>query len=531
MGILNIVTYIPLIGAVLILLFLPKENGKAIRYTATFVAVADFIASLYLWFNFDPKGTGDGMWQFRFIHSWIPSLNVKYDFGIDGISLLLILLTTFMGIIAVVSSFAAIDHRQKEYYILLLLLQTGMIGTFCALDFFLFYVFWEIMLVPMYFIIGIWGGPRKLYAAIKFFLYTLSGSVVMLLSILALYFFNSDGIPFLNIKGLGNAATFSVLQYHKIGHLIPPTLQFWLFLGFFFGFAIKVPMFPFHTWLPDAHVEAPTAGSIILAAVLLKMGTYGFVRFALPILPDGTKQWLPWVVGLSIIGIIYGALVSLVQKDMKKLVAYSSVSHLGFVMLGMFALNPMGLKGSVIQMINHGISTGALFLLVGIVYERRHTRMIAEYGGLAKVMPVYATLFLIAALSSMGLPALNGFVGEFTILLGAANRSIVWASFASVGIVLGAAYLLWLYQRVFWGPLDNPANKSLLDVNKRELGLLLSLVVLMVWIGIKPGIFFDIIEEPVNYVVRKVDPTYFDQKPLAYPPAAPVAVTAVETSR
>jgi NADH-quinone oxidoreductase subunit M len=456
---------------------------------------------------------------------------VNYDFGIDGIALLLILLTTFMGIIAIVSSYSAIDHRQKEYYILLLLLQTGMIGTFCALDFFLFYVFWEIMLVPMYFIIGIWGGPRKLYAAIKFFLYTLSGSVVMLLSILALYFFNDGGIPFLNIKGLGNPSTFSVLQYHNIGHLIPPTLQFWIFIGFFLGFAIKVPMFPFHTWLPDAHVEAPTAGSIILAAVLLKMGTYGFVRFALPILPDATKQLIIPIVVLSIIGIIYGALVSLVQKDMKKLVAYSSVSHLGFVMLGMFALNPMGLKGSVLQMINHGISTGALFLLVGIIYERRHTRMISEYGGLAKQMPMYATLFLIAALSSMGLPALNGFIGEFTILLGAANRSIVWAAFGAVGIVLGAAYLLWLYQRVFWGPLDNPANKNLLDVNRRELGLLLALVVIMVWMGIKPAVFFDIIEEPVNYVVRKVDPTYFDKKPIEYPSAAPVVASAVETTR
>ncbi|HEV7425357.1 MAG TPA: NADH-quinone oxidoreductase subunit M, partial [Thermoanaerobaculia bacterium] len=332
MGILNLVTYIPLIGAIVILFFVRKENGKAIRYTATAFAVIDFIVSLYLWFNFDPHGTGTHLFQFRETYSWIPSLGVQYDFGIDGISLLLILLTTFMGIIAVVSSYSAIDHRQKEYYILLLLLQTGMIGTFCALDFFLFYVFWEIMLVPMYFIIGIWGGPRKLYAAIKFFIYTLSGSVVMLLSILALYFFNDGGIPFLNIKGLGNPSTFSVLQYHNIGHLIPPQLQFWIFIGFFLGFAIKVPMFPFHTWLPDAHVEAPTAGSIILAAVLLKMGTYGFVRFALPILPDATKQLIIPIVVLSIIGIIYGALVSLVQKDMKKLVAYSSVSHLGFVM-------------------------------------------------------------------------------------------------------------------------------------------------------------------------------------------------------
>src|SRR5258706_4955695 len=312
MGILNLVTYIPLIGAIVILFFVRKENGTAIRYTATIFAVVDFIVSLYLWFNFDPHGTGAHLFQFRETYTWIPSLGVQYDFGIDGISLLLILLTSFMGIIAIASSYSAIDHRQKEYYILMLLLQTGMLGTFCALDFFLFYVFWEVMLVPMYFIIGIWGGPRKLYAAIKFFLYTLSGSVLMLLSILALYFFNDGGIPFLNIKGLGNAPTFAVLQYHKIGHLIPPQLQFWIFAGFFFGFAIKVPMFPFHTWLPDAHVEAPTAGSIILAAVLLKMGTYGFVRFALPILPDGTKAWLPWVVLLSIIGIIYGALVSLV---------------------------------------------------------------------------------------------------------------------------------------------------------------------------------------------------------------------------
>jgi NADH-quinone oxidoreductase subunit M len=519
MGILNIITYIPLVGALVILFFVNKGNPRAIRFVATATAVIDFLVSLWLWPNFNRAGTGDGMWQFRETYDWIPSLGVKYDFGIDGIALLLILMTTFFGIIAVVSSYSSIQHRQKEYYTLLLLLQTGMIGTFCALDFFLFYVFWEIMLVPMYFIIGIWGGNRRLYAAIKFFLYTLSGSVLMLISILALYFFNDGGIPFLNIAGLGNTATFSVLKFHEIGHLIPPTLQFWIFLGFFFGFAIKVPMFPFHTWLPDAHVEAPTAGSIILAAVLLKMGTYGFVRFALPILPDATKQLILPVVVLAIIGIIYGALVSLVQKDMKKLVAYSSVSHLGFVMLGLFALNPMGIRGSVIQMINHGISTGALFLLVGIIYERRHTRLIADYGGLAKQMPIYAILFLIAALSSMGLPALNGFIGEFTILLGAANRSIVWAVFAAVGIVLGAAYLLWLYQRVFWGPLDNPANANVPDVNRRELGMMLALIALMIWIGIYPKPLFDIIEKPVDYVVQKVHPDYFDAKPLPYPAA------------
>src|SRR5712692_3197102 len=524
-GILNVVTYLPLLGAAFILFFL--SDPKKIRYFATMVAAVDFVVSLFLWWYFDPRVGGDRLFQFRWTRDWIPSLGVKYDFGIDGIALLLIVLTTFMGVIAIWSSFSAIDYRQKEYYVLLLLLQTGMIGTFCALDFFLFYVFWEVMLVPMYFIIGIWGGPRKLYAAIKFFLYTLAGSVLMLLSILALYFFNDAGIPFLHIAGLGNGYSFSMLQYHNIGHLIPVSLQRWIFAGFFFGFAIKVPMFPFHTWLPDAHTEAPTAGSIILAAVLLKMGTYGFIRVALPMLPEATKKWLPFIIGLSIVGIIYGALVTLVQKDMKKLIAYSSVSHLGFVMLGMFALNPMGLKGSVIQMINHGISTGALFLLVGIIYERRHSRMIADYGGLAKQMPMYATLFLIAALSSMGLPALNGFIGEFTILLGAANRNIWWAVFAAIGIVLGAAYLLWLYQRVFWGPLDNPANRNVRDLNRRELALLVALVACMVWIGIYPKPLFDMIDKPVEYVVRKVDPGYFNAPPMP----VPTTVATVEATK
>ena len=526
-GILNVVTYVPLVGALWILFFF--DDPKNIRYGATFFAFVDFLLSLILWWRFDPAASGDAIFQFRWTRDWIPSLGVKYDFGIDGIALLLILLTTFMGLIAIWSSFTAITNRQKEYYVLLLLLQTGMIGTFCALDFFLFYVFWEVMLVPMYFIIGIWGGSRKLYAAIKFFLYTLAGSVLMLLSILALYFFNAGGIPFLHIRGLGNPYTLSVLQYHNIGHLIPPDLQFWIFLGFFFGFAIKVPMFPFHTWLPDAHTEAPTAGSIILAAVLLKMGTYGFVRFSLPILPDATKKLLPFVVGLAIIGIIYGALVTLVQKDMKKLIAYSSVSHLGFVMLGLFALNPMGIKGGVIQMINHGISTGALFLLVGVIYERRHSRLISDYGGLAKQMPMYATLFLIAALSSMGLPALNGFIGEFTILLGAANRSIWWAAAAALGIVLGAAYLLWLYQRVFWGPLDNPENQHVKDLNRRELALGVALVAVMVWIGIYPKPIFDMIDKPVDYIVRKVDPTYFDLQQM--PGAPPTTVATVEATK
>jgi NADH-quinone oxidoreductase subunit M len=515
--ILSLITYIPLVGALFIIFFVNRENTRAIKFFSTLVVAIDFALSVPLWFWYD-RSPGAPLFQFVEKFDWIPSLGVQYSFGIDGIALLLILLTNLVSFIAVYSSYTAIQQRQKEYYVLLLLLQTGMLGVFCALDFFLFYVFWEVMLVPMYFLIGVWGGPRRLYAAIKFFLFTLGGSVLMLLSIVGLYFFNSEGIPFLNIAGLGNPRTFDVLQYHAIGHLIPPNLQFWIFLGFFFGFAIKVPMFPFHTWLPDAHTEAPTAGSVILAAVLLKMGTYGFVRFSLPILPDATRQLLLPMVVLSIIGIIYGALVTMVQKDMKRLIAYSSVSHLGFVMLGLFALNPMGVTGSVLQMINHGISTGALFLLVGIIYERRHSRMISDYGGIAKQMPLYATLFLITALSSMGLPALNGFVGEFTILIGVANRNIWWAAAAGLGIILGAAYLLWLYQRVFWGPLDNPANKQLPDLDARETWTLLPLVACMIWIGIYPKPFFEILERPVQYVVQKVDPEYFNRERMTFPP-------------
>jgi len=527
--ILSLITYLPLAGALIIIFFINKENTRAIRGFATIVAAIDFVLSIPLWFAFDRTAAGP-LFQFEERFDWIPSLGVQYVFAIDGISLLLILMTTMMGVIAIYSSFTAINNRQKEYYSLLLMLQTGMLGTFCALDLFLFYVFWEIMLVPMYFLIGIWGSKRRLYAAIKFFLYTLAGSLLMLLAILSLYFFNAEGIPFFGIEGLGNEPSLDVLQFHEIGHLIPPTMQFWIFLGLFVGFAIKVPMFPFHTWLPDAHTEAPTAGSVILAAVLLKMGTYGFVRFSLPILPDATVQMVPFMVFLSIVGIVYGALVTLVQKDMKRLIAYSSVSHLGFVMLGMFALNPMGVNGSVLQMINHGISTGALFLLVGIIYERRHTRMISEYGGLAKVMPIYATFFLITALSSMGLPALNGFIGEFTILVGVANRNMWWAAFAATGIVLGAAYLLWLYQRVFWGPVDNPANQGLQDVKfmGREAWTLWPLVACMLWIGLYPKPFFDILERPVSYVVEKVDAGYMDRDPLKYPEPQP-AVHEEET--
>jgi len=499
--ILSIVAYVPIAGALAIVFLIPKTSTKAIRTFATLVAGLDFVISVPLWFAFDRGKAG---YQFVERHSWIPSLGVDYSFGIDGITLLLILLTTLMGFIAVYCSYTAITERQKEYYVLLLLLQTFMIGTFCCLDFFLFYVFWEIMLVPMYFLIGVWGGQRRLYAAIKFFLYTLAGSVLMLLGIIALYFYNTTG--FLGYKVLGHAATFSIEKLTAVANAMPPDLQIWLFFAFFFGFAIKVPMFPFHTWLPDAHTEAPTAGSVILAAVLLKMGTYGFVRFSLPMFPQAIQH--PSVLGLmaslAIIGIVYGAMVTLVQKDMKKLIAYSSVSHLGFVMLGIFALNMAGLQGGVLQMINHGISTGALFLLVGIVYERRHTRMIAEYGGLARQMPVYATYFLVIALSSMGLPLLNGFIGEFSILQGAFARNFWWAFFACTGIVLGAAYLLWLYQRIFFGELSNPANAKLPDLSVREQLTLAPLVVLALWIGLYPKPFFDVLRVPSESIVRSL---------------------------
>jgi NADH-quinone oxidoreductase subunit M len=501
-NILSIVAYIPLVGAAAILFLIPKGKSGAVRAAATAFAGIDFAVSLLLWRWFDR--TRDGF-QFEEIRSWIPSLGVRYHFGIDGISLLLILLTTLLGVIAIYSSFSAIHEREKEYYVFLLLLQTGMLGTFMCLDFFLFYVFWEVMLVPMYFLIGIWGGPRRLYAAIKFFLYTLSGSVVMLLGIIAIYFYNTSGV--LGYAGLHHTATFDIPALTAVTPSMPAPLQILVFFALFFGFAVKVPMFPFHTWLPDAHVEAPTAGSVILAGVLLKMGTYGFVRFSLPMFPKAiTTHWVLLLMAIiAIVGIIYGAMVSLVQKDMKKLVAYSSVSHLGFVMLGLFALNPAGIRGGILQMINHGISTGALFLLVGIVYERTHTRLIADYGGLAKQMPLYATFFLIIALSSMGLPLLNGFVGEFTILTGAFERNPWWAFWALWGVVLGAAYLLWLYQRVFFGELSNPANQKLADLSRREQWTLIPLMACAVWIGIYPKPFFDVIEKPVDRIVAAIE--------------------------
>ena len=511
--ILSVILFTPLVGMVA-LLFIPGEKKDAIRWWSNIVMFAGFLATLPLVFWFSHE-TPDRQFKFIEQHDWIPSIGAQYFLGIDGISFLLIMLTAVLGFLSVLSSWSAVGERTKEYYAMFMLLQVGMLGVFMSLDFFLFYVFWEVMLVPMYFIIGVWGGPRKLYAAIKFFLYTLAGSVLILLGILTLYFrYQTDTGHY----------TFNVLELMQHAGAWPQNLQYWVFWAFMVGFAIKVPMFPFHTWLPDAHVEAPTAGSVILAGVLLKMGTYGFIRFSLPLLPQASSnpKIVRVMVLLSIIAIIYGALVSMMQRDMKKLIAYSSVSHLGFCTLGIFALNPHGLSGSVIQQINHGISTGALFLIVGLIYERRHTREIKELGGLSNVMPVYATLFMIVMLSSIGLPLLNGFIGEFTILQGAFEVKWQWAAWAVAGIVLGAAYMLWLYQRTMFGPCDNPKNQTLKDLNLREVLTLVPLVLWAIWIGVYPKPYFRVLEKSVTAIVEKVNPDLAKPAPAnAGAPAAP----------
>ena len=493
---LSIILFAPLAG-MLVLLLIPSSAKTAIKVWANLVGFTCFLVSIPLVTRFEKSAESYQMVERA---DWIPSLGVKYLIGVDGISLLLVMLTTVVSFLAILSSWNAIEDRLKEYYAMFLLLETGMIGVFLSLDFFLFYVFWELVLVPMYFIIGVWGGPRKLYAAIKFFLYTLSGSVLMLLGILTLYFAHFEQFGFY---------TFEIADLLKLD--LSLATQQWVFWAFFVGFAIKVPMFPFHTWLPDAHVEAPTAGSVILASVLLKMGTYGFLRFSLPLLPkasiDGTIVQILAV--LSIVGIIYGALVSLMQQDWKKLIAYSSVSHLGFCTLGIFALNPNGIAGSVIQQINHGISTGMLFLIIGIVYERRHTREISEYGGLAHVMPKYAIVFAFAMLSSAGLPLLNGFVGEFTILQGAFEANRIWAAFAVSGVIFGAAYLLWLYQRTMLGQITNGKNLHLTDLSFREMVVFAPLIAWAIWIGIYPKPYFDVLERPVAQIVERVRPGYY----------------------
>lgn len=488
--ILSCITYFPIAG-ILLICFMNNERHALIRWTAFLASGVTFLLSLPLYFSFDSS-----TWNMQFVECipWVKEFGISYHMGIDGISVLLILLTTFLSPLAILSTWSAVTERVKGYMISLLFLEIGMLGVFCSLDFFLFYVFWEVMLIPMYFIIGIWGGPRRIYAAVKFFIYTMSGSVLMLIAILTLYFihYNETG-----------EYTFNILTYHEFK--IPLNVQFWLFLAFFLAFAIKVPMFPFHTWLPDAHVEAPTAGSVILAGVLLKMGTYGFLRFSLPIFPQASIDFIPLIFWLSVIGIIYGALVSIVQDDIKKLVAYSSVSHLGYCMLGMFALNLEGVQGSIIQMINHGLSTGALFLIVGMLYERRHTRLIAEYGGIMKVMPVFAVIFLIVIFSSMGVPGLNGFVGELLILVGAFKANIWFGSVATLGLVLGAVYLLWMYQRVMYGEITKKENKNLKDMHGRELAYILPIMLFIFWIGLYPKPFLDKTQASVEHLLQRVN--------------------------
>jgi NADH-quinone oxidoreductase subunit M len=506
---LLVTTLLPLFGA-LLLAFVPRDQRKVFEWGSLAIMTVSFLLSLVFWFAYD-RGSDAVQWAQAW--TWIPSLGVKFSVGMDGISLLLWILTTFIGPIAVACSFTSITERHKEYYLWMLVLQTSLLGVLIAQDVFLFYLFWEVMLVPMYFLIGIWGGPQKLYAAIKLFLYTLAGSVLMLVAILAIYFLQHQA------KGVYD---FSIASFQAMAPVIAlqsKTFQILVALAFFVGFAIKVPMFPFHTWLPDAHVQAPTAGSVILASIMLKMGTYGFVRFLLPIAPDATKLLMPWFIALALIGIIYGALVAMIQKDMKKLVAYSSVSHLGLCMLGMFALNPYGIKGSLFQMINHGISTGGLFLAVGIVYERRHTRMIADYSGLSKSMPVYATIFMIMTLSSIGLPLLNGFIGEGIILMGAFQAFPWIAAVATLGIILGAAYMLWMFQRVMFGPLS-AVNEKMEDLNLREVLYFAPLVIVAFWIGMYPMPFMKVMEAPVHKLVEQVNPGFHAAQDLAEKQAA-----------
>jgi NADH-quinone oxidoreductase subunit M len=490
-GLLTAVTFLPALGAVVVTL-VPRRLVAVHRALGLAVTLLTLAISLPLWFGFD--GDSADM-QFEEFLRWLPTLGVGYHIGIDGISLLLVLLTTFLTPIALASAWHAIEDRVKEFVVTMLLLETGMLGVFVSLDLFLFFVFWEAMLIPMYLVIGVWGGGNRIYAAIKFVLYTMVGSALMLVAILSLYYQHGAAT---------GTYTFDLLALTR--WVMPPgPAQTLMFLAFALAFAIKVPLFPFHTWLPDAHVEAPTAGSVILAGVLLKMGTYGYLRFCLPLFPDASVEFAPLVFALAVIGIVYGAWVSTVQPDLKKLVAYSSVSHLGFVMLGLFTLTQQGVVGGVIQMINHGLSTGALFLMVGMIYERRHTRLIAQFGGLWKVIPAFSALFLVVTLSSVGLPGLNGFVGEFLVLLGAFQVSGALAALAATGIIFAAVYLLWMYQRVIFGEVTHEENTRLSDLSPREWAVLVPVLVFIVWIGVYPSVFTGKTEATIAALLAQVE--------------------------
>ena len=495
---LTLLTFFPLVG-MLILFFIPTDRKDALRWTALITSLITFGLSLWVLGMFNAS---DPNLQLVARYDWITvaGWNIQYFLGIDGLSILLVLLTGFLTPISILSTWTSIEDRVKDFLVFFLLLEIGMMGVFLAQDLFLFYIFWEFTLVPMYFIIGIWGGPRRIYAAIKFFLYTMAGSILMLLAIL-----------WLGIYG----GTFSVPDLIA-QHNIPANVQGWLFLAFAAAFAIKVPMWPLHSWLPDAHVEAPTAGSVILAGVMLKLGTYGFLRFNLGLFPEATVRAAPWIALLATIGIIYGAAVSYAQADVKKLVAYSSVSHLGFVMLGLFALNSQGMQGAILQMINHGLSTGALFLLVGMIYEQTHTRELKVYGGLWKVTPVFGTIMLIVALSSMGLPGLNGFVGEFTILLGAfgslAINNPIFASLSALGVIMAAVYILYMFQKMFMGPQGEIVDevkqhghgRGIRDLNWREIAIMVPILILIFWIGLYPKPFFALMAPAVDQLVANL---------------------------
>ena len=490
-GLLTVVTFLPALGAIGLAL-VPRQQAAMHRRAGLGITLLTLLVSLPVWTRFDGSSAD---FQFEEVHRWLPTLGVSFHVGVDGISMLLVLLTTFLTPIALASAWHSIEDRVKEFVITLLLLETGMLGVFVSLDLFLFFVFWEAMLIPMYLIIGVWGGGNRIYAAVKFVLYTMVGSALMLVAILALYYQHGAAT---------NTYTFDLPILAR--WVLPPGLsQNLMFLAFALAFAIKVPLFPFHTWLPDAHVEAPTAGSVILAGVLLKMGTYGFLRFCLPLFPDASFLFAPAIAVLAIIGIVYGALVSTVQPDLKKLVAYSSVSHLGFVMLGIFTLNEQGLVGGVIQMINHGLSTGALFLMVGMIYERRHTRLISEFGGLWKVVPAFSVLFLVVVLSSVGLPGLNGFVGEFLVLVGAFQVSPWRTAIATTGIIFAAVYLLWMYQRVIFGEVTHEENRHLTDLSAREWALLAPVLLFIVWIGVYPTAFTGKTEATIAALLAQVE--------------------------
>ena len=491
--ILTSIVALPLVGA-LVLLFVPgdeEESAPVARKVALTVSLLVFAETLLLWSRFNPAS---GDFQFVERYAWIPAFGIDYFVGVDGISLLLLVLTGFLTPLALLSSWGSVHKKTRAFSIFVLLLESAMMGVFVSLDLFLFYVFWDAMLVPMYFLIGIWGYERRIYAAVKFILYTMTASVLMLLAIL--------GMAALYASGHGGQYSFDLLKLYAIN--VDSHLQFWFFLAFAVAFAVKVPLFPFHTWLPDAHVEAPTAGSVILAGVMLKMGTYGLVRFAFPLFPLAAAFFAPYIATLAVIGIIYGALVAMVQPDMKKLVAYSSVSHLGFVVLGICAMNTQGVQGAVYQMLNHGVSTGGLFLIVGMLSDRRHTRVIAEFGGLKKVMPRLVAAFLIVTLSSIGLPGLNGFVGELLILLGAFRWDPRMAAFAATGVILSAAYMLWMFQRVNYGPVDNEKNAGLADLGAREWAVIVPIIAIAVAMGVVPNLFLRPIEPSVDRMLNQV---------------------------